>query len=79
MAEPSPWSKLGLLLNLAYSFPVTVMVGVGLGWLLDKKVGTAPWFTVLGFLVGLAGGFSLLFKTVKILEKKRREGPDGRT
>ena len=77
MPDSSPWSKLGLYINLIYAFPLTVLVGVGLGYLVDREAGTSPWFTFLGFLLGLGGGFSLLFRTVKILEKKKRGRGDG--
>ena len=70
MVPGSSWSKVGLLMNLVYAFPVTVMVGAGLGWLLDKKLGSSPWFTLLGFLLGLGAGFGLLYRTVKVLERK---------
>lgn len=78
MADLSPWSKLGLYLNLAYSFPASVGLGILVGWALDRRLGSAPWLTFAGVLLGLGAGFSMLFKTVKILDKRRREGPDGR-
>jgi len=70
MAGGPSWSKMGFLLNLIYSFPVTVMGGLGLGWLLDRRMDSSPWFTLLGFLLGLGAGFSILFRTVKAMEKK---------
>lgn len=70
MPSGSPWSKAGHLINLVYSFPVTVMVGGIGGWFLDRWLGTSPWLTVTGFVLGLGAGFSILFRTVKALEKK---------
>jgi len=66
----SPWSKAGLFLNLISAFPVTTMGGLGLGWLLDRKLDSSPWFTLGGFLLGLGAGFSILYQTVKAMERK---------
>lgn len=71
MASDPNWSKLGMYMNLVYSFPTTVMAGGGVGWLLDRSFGTAPWFTVIGFFAGLAGGFALLFRTIKLIQKPK--------
>ncbi len=71
MDSGSNWSKLGLYMNLVYSFPATAMAGGGIGWLVDRFLGTKPWFTVTGFLVGLAGGFVLLFRTIQMIQRRR--------
>ena len=68
------WSKLGMYMNLAYSFPATVMAGGSIGWLLDRELGSDPWLTVIGFLLGLGGGFLLLFRTIQLIQKGRGNG-----
>lgn len=47
----------------------TLVAAVGLftwaGIWLDRKVGTTvPWFTILGAVVGMTGGFISFFRTV---------------
>lgn len=47
----------------------TLVAAVGLftwaGIWLDRKVGTqVPWFTILGAVLGMAGGFISFFRTV---------------
>lgn len=47
----------------------TLVASVGLftwaGIWLDRKVGTeVPWFTILGAVVGMTGGFISFFRTV---------------
>lgn len=32
-----------------------------IGWLLDRWLGTGPWFLSIGFLVGWATGFYLVY------------------
>ena len=49
------------------SFSLVAAVGVftGLGIWIDRKVGwRVPWFTILGALLGMIGGFISFFKTV---------------
>ena len=43
----------------------------GIGWLLDRWLGTGPWLLVIGALVGNAAGLYLVF-----LRSKRMEGYD---
>lgn len=33
----------------------------GLGWLVDRWIGTAPWVMVAGFVLGFALGMYLIF------------------
>jgi F0F1-type ATP synthase assembly protein I len=43
-------------LSLALSLPAATAVGLGMGYLLDKALGTHFWYVVL-MVVGIAGGF----------------------
>ncbi|MDR3039067.1 MAG: AtpZ/AtpI family protein [Candidatus Adiutrix sp.] len=43
------------------TFVVAILLGLGLGWWLDRKLGTAPWLLLLGLLIGIAAGFKNLF------------------
>jgi ATP synthase protein I len=42
-------------------------VGYGLGWLLEKQFGGAPYVSVVGILLGLAAGFQQI---ILLLRKK---------
>ena len=35
---------------------VCILVGFGLGWLVDGWLGTTPWFTLVGLALGIAAG-----------------------
>lgn len=49
---------------------VGVFTGVGI-WV-DRKVGTeVPWFTILGAVLGMVGGFISFFKQVLGSSRKR--------
>ncbi len=52
---------------MAASTQLVVAVGVfvGLGIWVDKRLGNrVPWFTMVGAIVGMAGGFIGFFRTV---------------
>lgn len=49
-------------LGLTYGLAV-VVYGLG-GWWLDKRLGSGPWFTLLGVALGAVGGFIWVYKEV---------------
>jgi F0F1-type ATP synthase assembly protein I len=48
--------------SLGYTFAFTVIIAAGIGWLLDRWLGTRPFLTIVGTLVGagLAMGWVIL-------------------
>ena len=53
------YSSIGVQIGL------TVAIGIIAGVYLDKWLGTGPWLTVLGLLVGVISGFTRLFQIGK--------------
>ncbi len=49
--------KSGLAYAAAFSLFAAVVAGLGLGWLLDRWLGTRPWLLVTGLVLGAAAGF----------------------
>jgi len=41
-----------------------LIVGVGIGWLLDRWLGTKPWLLIVFFLLGSAAGLVSVMRTV---------------
>jgi ATP synthase protein I len=41
-----------------------VAVGAGLGFFLDRALGTKPWLLLLGIILGTASGFLLIYRSV---------------
>ncbi len=41
-----------------------MMLGLGLGWLLDRRLGTFPWMILLFGLFGLAAGLVNLWRVL---------------
>lgn len=51
--------ELSTLLGLGAAIAAILMVGLGVGWLVDLVVNTLPAFTLIGLALGIvgAGGF----------------------
>ena len=51
---------------------VSLVIGLLLGWYLDRRFNTEPWLMLLFFVFGLAAGF----RSVIRLARKDWENPD---
>jgi len=58
--------------TVGLAFAVAIVMGLALGWWLDKKFGTAPWLLLGGLFVGIAAGFKNLFTVSARIEKMER-------
>jgi len=65
MREAEPYLKAGWTLAGA------VALGVVVGYLADRKLGTAPWLLIVFGLLGLASGMYSLFRTIIDVERKK--------
>jgi ATP synthase protein I len=46
-----------VMYSAALSIFFSVLVGFGVGWVLDRWLGTTPWLVVAGIVLGSALGF----------------------
>jgi len=69
--------KVAPYLNIGSMFLGCMVVGVGIGYWLDGKLGTKPWLLLAGSLLGMASGFYHFFKIVLHLDRRRAEDGDG--
>ena len=51
-----PSSGFGMAFRIGVEMVAALIVGVGIGLLLDRWLGTAPWFLIVFFLLGAAAG-----------------------
>jgi F0F1-type ATP synthase assembly protein I len=58
---PSGGVDPGRGLNLTVEFLAAIFTWGGVGWLLDRWLGTAPWLMLAGFVVGNACGIYLVW------------------
>ena len=61
--EPS--NGLSLAMRIGVELVAALIVGVGIGLLLDKWLGTRPWFLLLFFILGSAAGIMNVFRVMK--------------
>jgi ATP synthase protein I len=57
--------------SVGIELAVATIIGLAGGHWLDGKLGTGPWLTLVGLLVGVAAGFKNLIETAR---KAQREG-----
>ena len=62
--QVASYSTLGLEMGLS------VAVGVGIGYYLDKWLNTEPWFLIIFIIFGVAAGFRSLYRAAKRLQKE---------
>lgn len=55
---------LAMALRIGVELVAALIVGVGIGVLLDRWLGTAPWLMVLFFVLGAAAGMMNVFRVV---------------
>lgn len=53
MAEPNSGPGLRTLAAMGSTIVVSVLLGLGLGWLADRAAGTTPLFIFLGLAFGI--------------------------
>ena len=63
--EPSMLAALGLASGIGLQLAVSVLAGLGLGYLADRAVHTSPWFLLVGLLLGVVLGGLSVVRTVR--------------
>ncbi|MBO6782139.1 MAG: AtpZ/AtpI family protein [Alphaproteobacteria bacterium] len=63
---------LGLGFRVAIDLVAGVAVGVFVGWLLDRWLGTTPWLMLVFFFLGAAAGFSNVLRAERASRNQRK-------
>ena len=82
-AEPNPHGQgaggrgralreAGPYIGLGTTLAATVLAGLGVGYWLDERLGTAPWLLLAGGTLGVGAGSVYMFKLM--LEFSKRQG-----
>jgi ATP synthase protein I len=66
---------MALVSVIGIQLAVSTIVGTGIGYLLDRWLGTEPWLLVLFFILGTVAGFREMFRTVS--RASQDEEPNG--
>lgn len=68
------YKSLGFLSSLGISMVAATLIGLAMGYYLDRWLGTSPWLTMLFLGFGIAAGFRNLFVlTNRELKRQQRE------
>ena len=66
-------------MKLSTEFVAGVVVGAGIGWLIDSGLGTSPWGLIVFLLLGFcAGVLNVLRSAGVVAEPKSGVGDDGK-
>ena len=57
------FQQLNLILSVGMIFPVCILIGYGIGYLLDRWLGKT-WITLAGLFVGCIAGFAELIRGI---------------
>lgn len=76
------YRELGRYSALGLEMAISVVIGLAIGYYLDKWLGTGPWLTVVWLALGFAAGVRSLYRSAvqsekdleKIEENKRKPG-----
>ena len=71
---------LGLGLRIGIELVVAIGVATGLGWAMDRWLGTRPWGIIVLFFLGVAAGMLNVYRAVSGITTPvgyRRPGEDG--
>ena len=65
MIEPGQgWGYLILFSEIGVSLLVTTLIGVLVGYWVDKTLGTLPLFLIVGFLLGAGAGTLMIARLI---------------
>jgi len=66
-------AAMGAGLRIAVELSAAVIVGAGIGIVLDRWLGTSPWLLIAFFIVGCAAGFLNVYRTAQELDRQAKE------
>src|SRR5688572_23372157 len=71
-SDPSTLKTIGQLSTIGLAFVFALAMGFGAGFWLDTRFGTEPWFSLLGFALGLAAGVLNVVRTMQAVSADER-------
>lgn len=69
--KPDDTPDWGQYMGIGLQMMGGVVLGVGVGWWLDRKFGWMPWATIIGAMLGLASGMYLLIKEAILMNGRK--------
>jgi ATP synthase protein I len=72
-------SALARGIRLSTEFVAGIVVGAGLGWLIDRLAGTSPWGMIVFLLLGFAAGVLNLIRAAGVVRDNTLDPPGTKT
>ena len=69
--DAAPGSAMGLAFRVGIELAAGLVVGGGLGWLLDRWWHTSPVMLILLFFLGAAAGMVNVFRTARDINRRQ--------
>jgi len=69
VAAPGPILRFGRSFALFWDFVGTVLAGAVIGWFIDSRFDTEPYWTLGLLLLGVVGGFVRLVSSLRRLDR----------
>lgn len=63
---------IGQLSTVGLSFVLAIVMGFGGGYLLDGWLGSSPWLSLLGFVLGVVAGVLNVYRVLQIAGSPRK-------
>lgn len=74
------WTGLDQASVMGVELIAAILTWAGIGWLVDRRLGTAPWFLAVGALVGNAAGLYLVWlRGMRLQAGEERRAGEART
>lgn len=70
--EPSVLRQIARLSTVGVALVAATFIGLGIGYALDRWLGTSPWLTMVFTLFGIAAGFLNLFRELGLIRRTWR-------
>lgn len=74
---PADWAKNLSLATLGIEMGASLVVGMGIGWWLDRVFDTAPWLISIFTGFGIVAGFRSILRVAREQAKQNDEGGPG--
>jgi ATP synthase protein I len=63
----------GEFAGIGLQFAVVILVFTGVGYWLDRRLGTSPWLLVLGVFAGAAAGIFSMYQKVSAVQRREAD------
>ena len=69
------FQQLSSLIGIGLVFPISIVIGYGIGYYLDRWLGTT-YLKIVFLLIGIASGFVSFFRSVAEAEREEKANSD---